>query len=134
MTQFALCKVVAPLRPLPNLFRDLAVEQPFVIEAARGIFGEDLQNITVPILPNGDDFASLFTPAHNLLHNGGVFRDTELANTLPGVLSNSEALALWWASDWHDLPIAKTIEELERSLGIQLRQDVGDVYIKWIKR
>ncbi|HKO54599.1 MAG TPA: hypothetical protein VJ276_01905 [Thermoanaerobaculia bacterium] len=129
MTQFVLCE---PLRtPVAEGVELQSIgDEPWLIAPAEALFPRPA-TVRVPVLAGGASIDDLFTEAHNVVFNGGDFESTRLGIVLPQMADRCELLAVWWASDWADLPLARTPDELMRTVLEQLHGPVGEVYVRW---
>lgn len=131
MTQFLLCvpgPVTAALSQLE--LRSVANDDPWLSEVARALFPKE-SDVRLPRMKNGVAISDLFTEAHNALYNGRELSTTTLESVLMEMMNACESLVLWWGNEWSDLPTVHTQATLLSELKNQLRQPVGDVYLRW---
>lgn len=130
MTQFVLC-VPDPAAVLSKLeLRPVGKDDPWLSEMARALFPDE-SDVRVPHVKNGLSIGELFTEAHNALYNGRDFSTTQLESVLPEMMNACQSFVMWWGDEWSDLPIVNTETTLLSELEDQLREPVGEVYLKW---
>lgn len=130
MTQFALCTASATCEVDDVELRAVTGEQSTLQQAAAELFHET-DTVCVPFLKSGDEISLLFNDAHDKVFNGGEFGSSKLSRILTELLGCSESLALWWGNDWRDLPTYESPEEFVNEVVRQLREPIGDVYVRW---
>jgi hypothetical protein len=130
MTQFMLCVPDAAHIPADLNFRQIRKSEGLLTSAALALFPGEY-GVRVPFLDSHRSLAELFTDAHNVVYNDGNFKTTRLSSVLPDLLAACKSFALWWGDDWIDLPTFGTTDALVLELIKQLREPVGEVYLRW---
>jgi hypothetical protein len=126
MSQFLLC--------LPRFaskqvrFRSIGSVEPWLTEAAEGL-GLDRRRVRVPMLEDGRDAAVLFDDAYGAVQSGKNFDLTDLGVYLPELFRSCDSIATWWAGEWSGLIVAP--DSFIEVLVTQLREPVGDAYVRW---
>jgi len=121
MTQFLLATFADPL---PLGFEATEVGQfDWLRSASASIF--PASSSVVKVAPVGDELVSIVDQARNEVFNGAALERTQLGELLVH-LANVGEFALFWASDFTDLPRASTVDEAWQVLEPQLRSDNGN--------
>lgn len=131
MTQFLLC---VPDVARTASFVELHPVAPGgrLFDAAQALLA-DPSKARVPQMRDGRSVDDIFTEAHNSVYNGGDFCDTQLSVVLADLTDSCASFLAWWSDDWSDLPTFDSKEDLMLEVLDQLRQPIGDVYVRWQK-
>ena len=130
MTQFMLCVPESASDSSRLQLRRLGPDESWLGKAARAVFPNEA-DVRVPEVEGGRSIDDVFTEAHDAVYNGRDFGTTRLASLLPEITKSCRAFAAWWGDEWSDLTVAHSAEEIIRETVSQLREQVGDVYLRW---
>jgi hypothetical protein len=107
-------------------------DESWLEQIARAVFPEE-SDVRIPHLKDGRSIGNIFTDAHNALYNGRE-PSAEFRRVLRDMATACRSFVLWWGSDWEDLPTVESESALITEVVRQLRDPVGEVYIRWKRR
>ena len=133
MTQFLLVASELPFAEFPGLVFTPSGDNPFLSEAASVLFPTQVKPIWSVALP-GAEAGHLAYEARDAVNAGESVENTTLGRLLRHAMSRQNSFALFYASDFVQLPIARTSQILFGLIGEQLRVEDGcslELYVQW---
>lgn len=108
---------------LPSGFAAPPVPEGDVPDGAHTIFGRGAD--VVQITPVGDEMDVVVDRARAQVLQGAPVAETELGE----LLAQLGSFALFWASDYDDLPQVSTLDDLWRIIDAQIRESNWELYV-----
>jgi hypothetical protein len=130
MSQFVLCVVHSGCDTSEIDFHRVSGDQAVLQEAAVALLPDGIHAM-VPSSKTGEEISVIFDEAHDSLINGRSFASTRLSQFLPELLRWCDWIAIWWGTEWRDLPFCGDAEEFVLDVVRQLSDPIGDVYLQW---
>jgi len=133
MTQFLLVASVQPYSEFSDLIFTPVQEDSFLAEVASTLFPTPSKPIW-SIAPSGAEIGEVAYEAREAVLTGTEIGNTTLGRFLQQAMSRHDALALFYASDFAQLPRATTPKELLELIDEQLRVEDGsnlELYALW---
>ena len=133
MTQFLLVASEQPYAKFPGLVFTPSGDNPFLSMAASVLFPTQVTPIW-SVAPPGTEAGHLAYEARDAADAGESVENTTLGRLLQHAMNRQNSFALFYASDFEQLPIARTSQNLFRIIGEQLRVEDGcnlELYVQW---
>jgi hypothetical protein len=135
MTQFLLLQShQPPVFPLEIEYTPIAGDQDDLVSAARHIFSDS----HIPVwqaCPAIGVMDTVVDRARDSMLQSSTLQETLLGKWLDLACRSGEALALFWANDYRDLPTTASFEDLARVVTEQILTSSGnwELYAVWRK-
>ena len=133
MTQFLLIASDRPYTECPDVEFSRAREEWFSNEAAVAIFPVERKPVW-SVSPPGREVGDLIYEVRDAVRAGEAIEGTALGFLLSHAMGKQDSFALFYGSDFEDLPIAASPQSLFKTIDEQLRVEDGsnlELYVRW---